>query len=64
MHDRRVLASEFEHGRGEEGSGRVAEVVMDGETAETLVGVVRLRQGAGQLAWVRAEGEVRGRRGS
>jgi hypothetical protein len=30
---------------------------MDGETAETLAGVVRLLQRAGQLTWVRAEGE-------
>jgi hypothetical protein len=31
--------------------------VIDGETAETLAGVVRLRRRAGQLAWVRAEAE-------
>ena len=41
----------------EEGTGRVGEVVMDGETAETLAVVVRLLQRAGQLASVRAEGE-------
>jgi hypothetical protein len=36
----------------------VGEVVMDGETAETLAGVVRLlQQRAGQLDSVRAEGE-------
>jgi hypothetical protein len=35
----------------------VGEVVMDGETAETLAVVVRLLQRAGQLASVRAEGE-------
>jgi hypothetical protein len=35
----------------------VGEVVMDGETAETPAGVVRLLQRAGQLASVRAEGE-------
>jgi hypothetical protein len=35
----------------------VGEVAMDGETAETLAGVVRSLQRAGQLTWVRAEGE-------
>lgn len=30
---------------------------MDGETAETLAGVVRLLRRAGELAWVRAEAE-------
>jgi hypothetical protein len=33
----------------------VGGVVMDGETAETLAGVVRLLRRGGQLAWVRAE---------
>lgn len=37
--------------------GWVSEVVMDGETAETLAGVVRLLQRAGQLDSVRAEGK-------
>ena len=30
-------------------------MVMDGETAETLAGVVRLLRRAAELAWVRAE---------
>jgi len=33
----------------------VGGVVMDGETAETLAGVVRLLRRGGQLAWARAE---------
>jgi hypothetical protein len=35
----------------------VVGVVMDGETAETLAGVVRLLRRTGELAWVRAEAE-------
>jgi hypothetical protein len=35
----------------------VVGVVMDGETAETLAGVVRLLHRAGELAWVRVEAE-------
>jgi hypothetical protein len=32
-------------------------LVVDGETAETLAGVVRLVRRAGQLAWMRADAE-------
>jgi len=35
----------------------MVEPIMDGETAETVAGVVRLLRRAGEVAWVRADRE-------